>query len=677
MDIRKKNLLKAYFRWPFYLGGLLVLAAIASFFIDRRLGFLLLGFTVIYFGATLLSYYFSRRSILRKLVDFGAAYAQVQNQLLRQIEIPFAMITDGGELIWTNPAFSERFQLKEGREVLLSSIFPILEHADFKNSAVFHVAYEDKSYALTTAPLNMENLPELSELGDSSGAHLYNLYLIDETDQLAFKRELEEERNVMALIYLDNYEEVMENVEYVRRSLLGALLERKLNRYVSSVKGLIRKLEKDRYLVVLKQKALWQLQEQQFSLLSEIKTVNIGNDMPVSISMGIGLGGENIEQNYEYARAAIDMALGRGGDQAVVKDGTEIRYYGGNVKQAERNTRVKARIKAQALRELIESRDAVMIMGHPISDLDCIGAAMGIYRAAAFSGKRAYIVAGDVSNSVRPLMESILKSGDYSEELFIDGNRAKELVTRDTLLVVVDTNRPSYTVCPDLLKRTSGIVVMDHHRAGRETIENAVLSYVEPYASSASEMVAEMIQYYDENLKLRHSEADAIFAGIVMDTNNFEDKSGVRTFEAAAYLRRNGADVTRVRKLFRDNMEDYRLRAETVHNAELFDNDYLISICPSEKNNKNQTVVAAQAANELLEVQGIKASFVLTRFDGKIYISARSIDEVNVQVLMEKMGGGGHASVAGAQLEGVTMEEALEQLKLVIKGKSAMRQGGN
>ncbi len=676
MDNRKRNLLKTYFRWPFYLGGLLILMTVWAFILDTRTGLFALGFTLIYFAATVINYFLSRRSILRKLVDFGAAYAQVQNQLLRQIDIPFAMITDNGEIIWSNPAFSSRFELKQGRETLLSTVFPILEHADFKNSTVFHVSYEDRSYALSTAPLNMENLPELSELGDSTGAHLYNLYLIDETDLLSFRRSLEEERNVMALIYLDNYEEVMENVEYVRRSLLAALIERKLNRYVSTVKGLIRKLEKDRYLVVLKQKALWELQEANFSLLEEIKTVNIGNDMPVSISMGIGLGGENIEKNYEYARAAIDMALGRGGDQAVIKNGAEIHYYGGNVKQAERNTRVKARIKAQALRELVESRDQVMIMGHPISDLDCIGAAMGIYRAAAFSGKRAYIVTGDVSNSVKPLMESILKSGEYGEELFIDDSRARELITQDTLLVVVDTNRPSYTVCPDLLKRTSGIVVMDHHRQGRETVENAVLSYVEPYASSASEMVAEMIQYYDENLKLRHSEADAIYAGIVMDTNNFEDKAGVRTFEAAAYLRRNGADVTRVRKLFRDTMDDYRLRAETVHRAELFDNDYLISICPSDKPNRNQTVVAAQAANEMLEVQGVKASFVLTEFDGKIYISARSIDEVNVQVLMEKMGGGGHASIAGAQLTGVTMEEALEQLKLVIKGKSA-RQGGN
>ena len=674
MDNRKKNLLKAYFRWPFITGGLLVVLTVIAFFIDSKVGLYMLIFTAVYFAIALVVYFISRRNVLRKLVDFGAAYAQVQNQLLRQIDIPFAMITSDGELIWSNPAFQDCFEMKKGnRDTYLSNLFPILEHADFKNSSVFHVTYGDRCYALSTEPLNMDNLSELQDLGESASA-LYNLYMIDETDLLAYKKELEEERNVMALIYLDNYEEVMEDVEYVRRSLLSALLERKLNRYFSSVNGLIRKLEKDRFLVILNQKSLWEIEDGEFSLLEEIKTVNIGNDMPVSISMGIGLGGESIEQNYEFAQAAIDMALGRGGDQAVVKEGSEIHYYGGNVKTTERNTRVKARIKAQALRELIESREAVMIMGHPNSDMDVIGAAMGIYRAAAFSGKRAYIVTGQLTNSVKPLIDAIQNSGgDYGPDLFISEARAKELMSPHTLLVVVDTNRPAYTVCPDLLNRASGIVVMDHHRQGKDRIEDAVLSYVEPYASSASEMVAEVIQYYDDELKLRHVEADAIFAGIVMDTNNFEDKSGVRTFEAAAYLRRNGADVTRVRKLFRDDMEDYRLRAETIHRAELFAEDYLISICPSDRPSKNQTVVAAQAANDLLEVQDIKATFVLTEFENKIYISARSIDEVNVQILMEKMGGGGHASVAGAQLVDTTMEEALQQLKEVILGKSAQK----
>lgn len=665
MESKKKNVLKTYFRWPFYLGIILILLSAAGFFIDKRLGFLLLGVTVIYYLATVLIYVFYRRKILKKLIDFGSEYAQVQNQLLRQISIPFAMCTADGELLWRNPAFKKCFASAE-KQNMLFNLFPELENVNFKNTKEFHISYGDKKYSVNIAALNMDTVQELKELDDSKKTTLYNVYLIDETDLLYYKQTLDEEKAVLALIYLDNYEEVMSGIEDVRRSLLSALLERKINKYVSGVKGVVRKLEKDRYLLLMKQKSLWQLQESRFSLLDDIKTVNIGNDMAVTISMGIGLGGESYEENYDYARAAIDMALGRGGDQVVVKEGTQVRYYGGRAHSTERTTRVKARIKAHALRELIDSKEDVMIMGHPISDLDCLGAAMGIYRAAKFSGKRAHIVIGDVSNSVKPLLRTFKENSDYEDDLFVDRQRALELFHKDSLLVVVDTNRPSYTECPDLLKRAQSVVVMDHHRQGRETIENALLSYVEPYASSASEMVAEVVQYYDDGLRLKPAEADAVYAGIVMDTNNFEDKAGVRTFEAAAYLRRCGTDVSRVRKLFRDRLEDYKLRAETTHHAELYKNAYMISVCPNRGLNQNQTVIAAQAANELLEIRDVKASFVFTEYENKIYLSARSIDEINVQVLMEKLGGGGHLSIAGAQFTDITIEEAIAKLKAVI-----------
>lgn len=667
MQTKKKNVLRAYFRWPFYLGIVLAVLAVGSLFVDAKIGALLLIITGVYFLAAVVNYICYRRSILKKLVDFGAEYAQAQNQMLRQIDLPFAMCNSTGDVFWSNPAFMKDFNLTR-KQSALTSLFPELEAVDLKTVETVHVSFGDKRYVLNLAPIHTENIQEMQELDDSDDNVLFNVFLLDETDLLYYRKTLEEERAVMALIYFDNYEEVMSGIEYVRRSLLSALLERKLNKYVSGIKGVVRKLEKDRFFLVMRQEALWELQQNNFSLLEDIKTVNIGNEMAVTISMGIGLGGESFEQNYDYARTAIEMALGRGGDQVVLKNGSDIRYYGGKAKTTERNTRVKARTKAHALRELIEARESVMIMGHPISDLDCIGAAMGIYRAAKFSEKRVHIVIGDVSNSVKPLLDTFRNNPEYEEDLFVDRSRALELLDRDTLLVVVDTNRPSYTECPELLKRATSVVVMDHHRQGRETIENTMLSYVEPYASSASEMVAEVVQYYDDRLKLKSAEADAVFAGIVMDTNNFEDKSGVRTFEAAAYLRRNGADVTRVRKLFRDNMEDYKLRAETVQAAEVFDKDYIISICPNHGTSANQTVVAAQAANELLEIKGIKASFVLTEFENKIYISARSIDEVNVQVIMEKLGGGGHQSVAGAQLVDNTIEEAREKLRRVIRG---------
>ena len=665
MDDKKIKSLRIYFRWPLFLLPVLLGLAVAGLFVDYRVAAAIGIAAVVYLLALLIIWLVFRKTIKKRLIDFGASYAQAQNQLLRQVEIPFALADSTGDVLWSNKTFRNVFNASK-RSGLLSVLFPELENADFKKLHQTHVTHGERNYLLYCTPFRIESAKEIGELANEETTALYNLYLIDETDLLYYRETLREERAVMALIYIDNYEEVMEGIEYVRRSLLSALLERKINKYIAQFGGLVRQLEKDRYLLVLKQKDFDALEADKFSLLDDIKTVSIGNDMAVTISIGVGLNGESIEQCYAFARSAIDMALGRGGDQVVIKDGTEVRYFGGKAKTTERTTRVKARIKAHALRELIEARESVMIMGHPNSDLDCIGAAMGIYRAAKFSQKKVHIVTGEVNNSVKPLLERFKGSSEYEEELFVGGQRALELFDKDTLLVIVDTNRPSYTVCPDLLKRADSVVVMDHHRLTRERIENALLSYVEPYASSASELVAEVIQYYDDNLKLRPAEADAVFAGIVMDTNNFEDKSGVRTFEAAAYLRRNGADVTRVRKLFRESMQDYKLRAETISNAEVYRDCYVIGVCPSRELNRNQTVVAAQAANELLEIKGIKASFVLTVYENKIYLSARSIDEINVQVMMEKLGGGGHQSVAGAQFTDTTVEDVIARLKAVI-----------
>ena len=459
---------------------------------------------------------------------------------------------------------------------------------------------------------------------------------------------------VAGLIYLDNYDEALESVEEVRRSLLTALIDRKINKYISAVNGIVKKLEC----------YMPRLEKERFGLLEEVKTVNIGNEMAVTLSIGIGMNGDTYIQNYEYARTAIDMALGRGGDQAVVKCGQKIQYYGGKAQQLEKTTRVKARVKAHALRELLETKDCLLIMGHKIGDIDCFGAAIGMYRIAAALNKKAHIVINEVTSSVRPMMERF-ETGDYPKDLFLTGSEAADIVDNNTALVVVDVNRPSITEEPDLLKLVKTIVVIDHHRQSSEIITNATLSYVEPYASSACELVAEILQYVADSIRIKSPEADAMYAGIVIDTNNFTNQAGVRTFEAAAFLRRNGADVTRVRKLFRDSMEDYKARAEAVRQAEVYKKCFAISVCPAE-GVESPTVVGAQAANELLDIVGMKASVVLTPYEGKIYISARSIDEVNVQVMMEKLGGGGHRTIAGAQLPGATVEEAKEKVKGVI-----------
>ena len=429
--------------------------------------------------------------------------------------------------------------------------------------------------------------------------------------------------------------------------------------------AIIKKLEKDKYIFMFKQKYLAQLQANKFNLLDEVRAVNIGNEMSVTISMGLGVNAESYLTSYEYARAAMDLALGRGGDQAVIKDKERLLYYGGKSVQVEKNTRVKARVKAHALKEFIEGKDKVVIMGHSIADVDSFGAAIGVFRIAKTLNKKAHIVINEVTTSVRPIMKRFINNPDYDEDLFVKSDQALQIVDNNTLLVIVDVNRPSYTECQELLELTKTVVILDHHRQSGENVENAALSYIEPYASSSCELVAEVLQYIGEGLKLRQAEADAMYAGIMIDTNNFLTKTGVRTFEAAAYLRRNGADVTRIRKSFRSDMDEYKTKAEAITATEIYLDHYAITICTSEGIN-SPTILAAQVANELLNITNVRASFVFTDFNGKIYVSARSIDEVNVQVIMEKLGGGGHMSVAGAQFTDCTLEDAIHNVKTTL-----------
>ena len=417
--------------------------------------------------------------------------------------------------------------------------------------------------------------------------------------------------------------------------------------------------------MILRKKAVAQLKEDRFDVLEDVKTVNIGNEMAVTLSIGMGLDGLTYAQNYEFARNAIDLALGRGGDQAVVKTPENVAYYGGKSQQVEKNTRVKARVKAQALREIITGKDRVIIMGHRMADIDSFGSAVGICRIALTLEKKAHIVIDDVTTSIQPFVQLFRDNPDYEPDMIVNSTTALELAGSNSVLVVVDVDKPSITECPELLKACKSIVVLDHHRRGSETIENATLSYVEAYASSACEMVSEILQYIGDNIRIKPDEADCMYSGIMIDTNNFMTKTGVRTFEAAAFLRRNGADVTRVRKLFREDANEYKARADTVSQAEIYRNAYAISICTSE-DLQSPTVVGAQAANELLNIKGVKASFVLTDYQNQVYVSARSIDELNVQIIMERLGGGGHMNIAGCQMEDVSLMEAISIIKSTL-----------
>ena len=672
-----RNVLQKYMRWPVVLSVLVLCANGAVGLVSGKAGMVMAVFTVLYAFCAGVLFWYGKKRILTGLVGFAADFDQSQKNLMASMELPYGIADEAGRLLWTNRAFSAVIRDEKSARRSLTVLFPeITEEGLEKMDHALEVqcAYGGAIYRASIKRVTIQSDSGLLSAapGQKTEQQVLAVYLYDETEIHEYMQAITDQKMVAGLIYLDNYDEALESVEEVRRSLLVALIDRKVSKYISGVNGIVKKMEKDKYFFAIEQKYMPSLEAERFSLLEDVKTVNIGNEMAVTLSIGIGINGDTYIRNYEYARTAIDMALGRGGDQAVVKNGEKIQYYGGKSQQLEKTTRVKARVKAHALRELLETKDRLLIMGHKIGDIDSFGSAIGVYRIAAALGKKAHIVINEVTSSVRPMMDRFINNSDYPQDLFLMGDDAAELADPSTALVVVDVNRPSYTEEPQLLNLVKTIVVIDHHRQSSEIISNATLSYVEPYASSACELVAEILQYVTDSIRIKSLEADAMYAGIVIDTNNFTNQAGVRTFEAAAFLRRNGADVTRVRKLFRDKMEDYKARAEAVRQAEVFEGAFAISVCPAE-NVESPTVVGAQAANELLDIIGIKASVVLTPYNGKIYVSARSIDEINVQVMMEKLGGGGHRTIAGAQLPGATVEEAEEKIKNVIL---AMKQKG-
>lgn len=662
-----KGQLKFYLSWPLLLSLFLIVGNFGVATVSRAGALVLFPFTLCYVAIAVWIYLYRQKRILGGLIEFSAEYAWIQKQLLSDMAVPYALADEDGRLLWGNDAFRDILSEKKALRKNLLTLFPEVARTDLASEEPSHIhtTYGEEKFRIDIRPIYVTGDEEDENAIVSGTQKMLAVYLFNETDILRYKQEITDEKMVAGLIYLDNYEEALESVEEVRRSLLTALIDRKINKYIGAIDGIVKKMEKDKYFFMIKQKHMEQIQEERFSILEDVKSVNIGNEMAVTLSIGIGMNGESYSQNYEYARVSIDMALGRGGDQAVVKDAGRIQYYGGKAQQLEKSTRVKARVKAHALRELMETKDRLLIMGHKLGDIDSFGASIGIYRIASSLNKKSHIVINEVTTSVQPMLERFLNNPEYPEDLLLNGAQAAELVDNNTMLVVVDVNRPSITDAPELLHMVKTIVVLDHHRQSSEVISNAVLSYVEPYASSACEMVAEVLQYIADDIRIKPPEADAMYAGIVIDTLNFTNQTGVRTFEAAAYLRRNGADVTRVRKLFRDDMAEYKAKASAITSAEVYRDAFSIGICPAE-GLQSPTIVGAQAANELLDIKGIKASVVLTKYQEKIYISARSIDEVNVQVMMEQLGGGGHRTVAGAQLKDITVEEAKNQVKQVI-----------
>lgn len=656
-----------YMQWPLIMTILLLAMNIWMYMTDQKAGLTMTVFVIIYAIIVGLLYFYNRSLILADLIQFSTQYKGIQNTLLKELTVPYAIILEDGHILWKNDRFSE---IVDGREKFIQKVIPELNKGIFpkddETRSELEITYKERDYQVELRRISLEGFSESERMLQipKEKEYFIALYMRDVTELNSYIRENEDQRLIAGLIYIDNYDEVMESVEEVRQSLLVALIDRKINKYINDVDGIVKKLENDKYFFVVKKESYRKFEADKFSLLEEVKQVNIGNARSATLSIGLGLNTATYALSYNYARMAIDLALARGGDQAVIKDCKGITYFGGKKEQTAKNTRVKARVKAEALREFIVAKDQVIVMGHKISDPDSFGACMGIYRAAVALEKKAHIVINDVSTSIKPLYDEIAQSSVYGKDIFLTSGEALDYISDSAMVVVVDTNKPQMTECPELLKRSKTIAVLDHHRQSSTVIDNAVLSYIEPYSSSTCEMVAEVLQYIVDDIKVPSIEADCLYAGIMIDTRNFMNRTGVRTFEAAAYLRRCGADITRVRKMFRDDMESYRAKAEAMRMAEVYREQYAIAECPSDI--ASPTVLAAQTANELLDINGIKASFVLTVYNGRIFLSARSIDEVNVQIIAEKLGGGGHINSAGAQFEHTNVKEAIEALKVTI-----------
>lgn len=668
VSFKAKGPLKSYLMWPVYVGLILVAVTAAMYAIDVLCGNIMAAFMAVYCIVFILLMFRYRPEIMRQMIEFSSNYSQVQRQLLYELTIPYCLLDNNGRVLWMNKAMLEKTDKKKDYRKSINNLFADLDVEMFPASGEVkevRIKYENRDYCVEMKRISSDILLQDVDIVEHRKEDtIIAMYMFDETDINMYIQKIKDERFVVALIFVDNYEEAFDNVDDVRRSLLAGLVDKRINKYFAPGAAIIRKLEKDKYLAVFRYKYLEKLMSDKFSILEDIKSIK-NNEMSLTLSMGIGTGASDYAKNYDVAKAAMDLAQGRGGDQAVLKDGDKIIYYGGKSQQMEKNTRVKVRVKAHALRQILETNERVLIMGHKLADIDSFGAAIGIYAICRKLNKKAHIVINEVSGSLKPFRDRFIGKDDYPEDMFLTKEEAPAYVDSTTAVIVVDVNRPNMTECPELLEICKTIMVFDHHRQSSEMITGAVLSYVDPYASSASEMVAEMIQYVDDAVRLKAFEADALYAGINIDTNGFNSKSGPRTFEAAAFLRRNGADVTRVRKMLRNDMDEYKAIANAVSRATLYRDCYAFTIYEG-TGTKIPTIGGAKAANQLLDINGIKASFVVTSYNDTIYVSARSIDEVNVQLVMEKLGGGGHMTIAGAQLKECTAEQAVHTIKVTL-----------
>lgn len=569
--------------------------------------------------------------------------------------VPLIMIEEDGTISWYNTKFLTMIEEEEILNEKIGNLVPEIKIEEIfkEDKKPIDVKFENKYYKI------YYNIVDTKKNGNSNNV-VAMLYWIDDTDFKLLKKRYIDEKIIVCVAQVDNYDEVKSNTDEVNRPIVLAEIDKSINAFASSINGFVRKYENDKYIIIFENKYLKELETKRFNILDKIREIDLGNKIPITLSMGIGINGKDPNETYEYAKAAIDIALGRGGDQAVLKENDKLSFYGGKTKAVEKRNKVKSRVISHALRQLIDQSDNVLVMGHKNADMDSFGASIGILRAVKNRNKKGFLVLKGSNPSIKNIYDRMKKEQPEYLDKIITPEEAIDIADKSFLLVVVDNHKPNFTEAPELLDIVEKVVLIDHHRRGAEFIKNPILVYLEPYASSTCELVTEILYYMEDKMELTNFEADALLAGISVDTKNFTFQTGVRTFEAASFLKRAGADTTSVKQLFKDDYDTYILKAEVVKNAFIVHGK--IAISRLEESIDDSVLIAAQAANDLLNINDVIASFVLTLNNGKVHISGRSLGQISVQLILEKLGGGGHLTSAGTQLSDVTIDEAEKML---------------
>ena len=575
---------------------------------------------------------------------------------------PLIILENDGNIIWKSSKFSREFANVDINSYIddisidIKNIVNKSKEKTNKKDIIKQVEIGNKIYKVIGKYIKYTRNKDKKNKKE----YMLILYFIDETENIKLQKEYKDSKSCIAIIMIDNYEETMLRLESEEKPQITAELDKCIYEWTNETNGVLIKVEKDRYIYFFEQRYLEKVKEDKFSILDKIKDIDTNEKVQFTLSIAVSNEGVTDKEKYKSAQTAMDIVLGRGGDQAVIRENEIYKFYGGRAQEIEKRTKVKARIMAHALENLIIESQKVMIMGHTNPDMDAIGSCLGIYRLSKTIGKDAYIICDKNTPTLEEFMKTIENDSEY-EDIIINKEVAIENVDEDTLLVIVDTNKINYVEAPELLDKTKKIVVIDHHRRSTDYVENATITFQEVYASSAAELVTELLQYVENRVTLKKIEAESLYAGIMMDTKNFTFKTGVRTFEAAAYLRRCGVDIIRVKKWFQSDLASFNKIADIVKKAEVVNETIAISIY--DKKTKDASLICAKAADELLTISNITASFVIGNLGDKICISGRSIGDINVQIILEKLGGGGHITLAGAQVEGMTIEETKQELK--------------